>query len=162
MISQSLIGATPKTAFRATNDGVTAFPNVLYDKQAPFAIGTMGWAVSSDAAAQNARVIAQFVRVGVAIAIGGTAITVALGVATAATGGVWVNETGVALAAGDYAWLTGGITPVLAADEASADTPSRAAKADETAEERKLREAEEAEYQKAEKERAYKKEKAHA
>jgi len=157
MITQPLIGATTKQAFRATNDGVTAFPNVLYDKQAPFTIGTMGWALP-DTPGANQRVIGQFVRIAVAIAIGGTAITVANGVATAASGGTWVNDTGLALTAGDYVWLTAGVTPALAADDASV----LAAKADETAEERKLREAEEAEYQKAEKERAKNKEKAHA
>jgi hypothetical protein len=144
MITQGYIGATPKQAFRATNDGVNAFPNVIYDKQAPFLIGTVGWAVSETAA--NARVIAQFCRVAGAIGIGGTA-TVANGVATAGAG-TWTNETGVALAAGDYVWLTSGVTPALAADAAAAD---------ETPEDRKLREAEEAEYQKAEKERAAKK-----
>jgi hypothetical protein len=152
MITQGYIGATPKQAFRATNDGVNAFPNVIYDKQAPFLIGTVGWAVSETAA--NARSIAQFCRVAGVIAIGGTA-TVANGVATAGAG-TWTNETGVALAAGDYVWLTSGVTPALAADEASAP-PSRAAKVGESEEDRKLREAEEAEYQKAEKERAAKK-----
>jgi hypothetical protein len=153
MITQGYIGATPKQAFRATNDGVNAFPNVIYDKQAPFLIGTVGWAVSETAA--NARSIAQFCRVAVVIAIGGTA-TVANGVATAGAG-TWTNETGVALAAGDYVWLTSGVTPALAADDASVSPPSRAAKVGESEEDRKLREAEEAEYQKAEKERAAKK-----
>jgi hypothetical protein len=45
------------------------------------------------------------------------------------TPGVFTNDTGVALAIGDYVWLTGGVTPVLAADEEIADAPSAAEKA---------------------------------
>jgi len=68
-------------------------------------------------------------------------------VAPGAKVGDWTNDTGVKLVAGDYAWLT---KPT----QLPAPTPPVAkAKANETPEEKKLREAEEAEYQKAEKER---------
>jgi len=137
--------------------GVT--PGVAGDATAPFALGTVSWI---SPALTNARVIAKFCRCAGAIGIAGTATIAADGTATAGAG-AFNNETGVALVLGDYVWLTGGITPVLAADEAAADTPSRAYKANETAEEKALREAEEAEYQKAEAERASKtKAKAHA
>jgi hypothetical protein len=68
--------------------------------------------------------------------------------------GDWTNDTGVKLVDGDYAWLTK--APPEAA-QLPAAPPKRGAKAGETDDERKLREAEEAEYQKAEAERASRK-----
>jgi hypothetical protein len=151
-----LAGATVLNVWKPPLNGVDP-AGPLYDKYAPFALGTGGFITP---ASTNARVLAQFVRCAGVIGIAGTA-TVALGVATAGAG-TWNNDTGVALAAGDYVFLTAGQTPALAADEAAAP-PSRGAKAGETDEERALREAEEAEYQKAESERTSgKKSKAYA
>ena len=126
--------------------GVT--PGAAGDATAPFALGTISMI---SPALTNARVLAKFCRAAGAIGIAGTATIAADGTATAGAG-AFNNETGVALVLGDYVWLTAGITPVLAADEEAAP-PSRGAKANETPEERKLREAEEAEFQKAEAER---------
>jgi hypothetical protein len=66
--------------------------------------------------------------------------------------GDWTNDTGVKLVDGDYAWLTKDPAPPEAA-QLPAAPPKRGAKAGETDDERKLREAEEAEYQKAERDR---------
>jgi len=147
-----LIGATVQNVWKPPLDGVNPV-GAFYDKYAPFALGTGGFITP---AANNARVLAQFVRCAGAIGIAGTA-TIALGVATAGAG-TWNNDTGVALVAGDYVFLTAGQTPALAAD--SVEAPLAAPGYVETAEEKKLREAEEAEFQKAEKERT--KAKAHA
>jgi hypothetical protein len=139
-----LAGATVQNVWKPPLDGVNA-AGAFYDKYAPFALGTGGFITP---AANNARVLAQFVRAAGVIGIGGTA-TITLGVATAGAG-TWNNDTGVALVAGDYLFMTAGQTPALAADAAAADAPG---KAKESEDDRKLREAEEAEYQKAEKER---------
>jgi hypothetical protein len=91
--------------FKATSNGTDAFPNVVYDKQAPFPIGTtaLGVVLPPGTIGKN---VAQYVRVGASIAAAATAgITAGVSVA-AASGNTWTNETGVALVVGDYAWLT--------------------------------------------------------
>jgi len=98
-ISQNLIGATPKQAFKPLGTIGAAS-----DATAPFALGTT--ATASDEGA-NPRDIAQFCRVGAATIAANATAGITNGVTvTAGAGNTWTNETGVTLAVGDYAWLT--------------------------------------------------------
>lgn len=101
-ISQGLIGATPKVAFKPTLDGINAAGS-YYDRFAPFALGTVATAADEGT---NQRDIAQFCRIGATLTSGSTAAIVNGVSTTAATGNNWTNDTGVTLAVGDYAWLT--------------------------------------------------------
>lgn len=116
-----MAGASVTTVYKPPI-GVT--PGPAGDATAPFALGTVSFI---SPALTNARVLAKFCRAAGAIGIAGTATIAADGTATAGAG-AFNNETGVALVLGDYVWLTAGITPVLAADEAVADAPSAAEK----------------------------------
>jgi hypothetical protein len=85
---------------------VNAAGNVIYDRQAPFALGTVADAVPGATGGRNKAV---FCRIGANIAIGGAA-GIANGVSgSVGTGNNYVNDSGVALVIGDYAWLTAAV-----------------------------------------------------
>ena len=106
IISSPIIGASPTHVFKPTYNGVDALGTAFYDKYAPFAIGTRGFAVGSNPVTSGE---AQYCRVVTApIAAGATAGITAGATVAAVAGNTFTNGTGVTLAVGDYAWLVAG------------------------------------------------------
>jgi hypothetical protein len=102
--STPLIGVNLNSVFKPVLDGVNAAGNAIYDRQAPFALGTTVHAVPGATGGRN---IAMFCKVGATgIAAGGTAGITNGSTVAAAAGNTWTNDTPVALVTGDYVWLT--------------------------------------------------------
>jgi hypothetical protein len=99
-----LIGASLTNVFKPVLDGVNPAGNVIYDRQAPFALGST---VTAAGSATGGRDMAQFCKVGATgIAAGATAGITNGSTVAAAAGNTYTNDTGVALVTGDYCWLT--------------------------------------------------------
>jgi hypothetical protein len=103
-ISTGLIGASLTNVFKPVLDGVNAAGNAIYDRQAPFALGTTVHTVPGATGGRNTAVYCKVGATG--IAAGATAGITNGSTVAAAAGNTYTNDTGQALVTGDYCFLT--------------------------------------------------------